>query len=91
MSDKMSDKANKRDAGRPAMPLPLATIGQQVELASIEGGSGLVHRMAEMGLTPGVRFTVVTKGQPGPMIISLKDTRLVIGKGMVHRILVYPL
>lgn len=87
----MSDKANKRDASKPIMPLPLATVGQQVELASIEGGSRLVHRMAEMGLMPGVRFTVVTKGQPGPMIISLKDTRLVLGKGMVHRVLVYPL
>ena len=34
---------------------------------------------------------VLGKGRPGPFIITVKDTRLVLGQGMVHRIFVRPL
>ncbi len=71
-----------------AMPLLLASIGQELTLADIHAGRQLRHRLAEMGLTPGVRFRVVAKGQPGPFIISVKDTRLMLGRGMVPRIYV---
>jgi len=72
------------------MPLMMTATGEEVVLASVDGGRGLLHRLAEMGLTPGVRFRIMSKGRPGPFIISLKDSRFVLGRGMVHRILVFP-
>ena len=75
----------------PTMPLAIASPGQEVVLAAIRGGRQLQHRLAEMGLTPGARFKVLNKGQPGPFIILVKDTRLVLGLGMVHAITVRPL
>jgi len=72
------------------MPLALASTGQEVKLASVRGGRGLQHRLAEMGLAPGARFRIVAKGNPGPFIISVKDTRLVLGHAMVHRVFVFP-
>ena len=45
---------------------------------------------AEMGLVPGVRFTVIGRGRPGPCIVELKGGRLVLGQGMVNRIFVAP-
>jgi Fe2+ transport system protein FeoA len=72
------------------MPLSLAGVGQEVVLAYVQGGRGLVHRLAEMGLTPGVRFRVVAKNHPGPFIIQVKDARLVLGFGMTHRMFVSP-
>ena len=72
------------------MPLPMASEGQQVRLVEIRGGTGMRHRLAEMGLTPGAEFTVVRPGRDGPCIVRLKDTRMVLGRGMVHHIFVQP-
>lgn len=74
-----------------AMPLAAAQRGDQLALVRVEGGTQFQHRMAEMGLTPGSRFTVVSAGRPGPFIISVKGSRLVIGRGMIHRVFVRPI
>ncbi len=74
----------------PAMPLSLAAEGNEVELVGVDGGAGMVHRLAEMGLMPGARFRVITKGRPGPFIIAVKGAKLVLGHGMIHRIRVRP-
>jgi len=72
------------------VPLMLASEGQEVVLSGVRGGRNLSHRLAEMGLLPGVKFRILTKGRPGPFIILLKDSRLVLGHGMVHHIYVLP-
>ena len=74
----------------PAMPLAMASIGQEVILAEVHGGRQFLHRLAEMGLTPGTKFRIMNKGMPGPYIINVKDGRLVLGRGMIHRVFVYP-
>jgi len=76
-------------AGR-LMPLALASSGQEVVLARVDAGHGLHHRLAEMGLLPGVRLRVLAKGRPGPFIVSMRGSRLILGQGMVHRIYVSP-
>ena len=73
-----------------AMPLGLALTGQRVEFVRVEGGSHVQHRLAELGLTPGVRFQILNRGRPGPFIIRLKDARLVLGHGMVLKMRVRP-
>ena len=83
------DAANNNASGS-AMPLAMALVGQTVTLvAVISGGRGLMHRLAEMGLTPGESMEVINRG-PGPFIVSVRGTRLVLGRGMVQRILVRP-
>jgi ferrous iron transport protein A len=76
----------------PGEPIPLtrAPVGQEVELAAVHGGRHLLHRLAEMGLTRGTRFRIMNRGRAGPIIISVGDTRLMLGRGMVHRIMVRP-
>ncbi len=70
------------------MPLSMARVGQTVLFVAVaEGGYGLTHRLAEMGVTPGMRMVVLNQG-PGPFIVSVRGTRLVLGRGMVERILV---
>jgi len=82
-------ETNDSGISLPAMPLTLAAAGQQVILVRVQGGHRFQHRLAEMGLTPGVRFRVVSRGG-GPFIVSLKDARLILGRGMVPRIFVRP-
>jgi len=78
------------NAALPAMPLAMALVGQTVVFCGVRGGgAGLTHRLAEMGLTPGMTMEVLNRG-PGPFILSVRGTRLVLGRGMVGRILVRP-
>ncbi len=62
--------------------------GREVILTSIAGGRQLQHRLTEMGLVRGSRFRVIANAHRGPFIVSVKDTRLALGRGVVHKILV---
>ena len=75
-----------RSPGSARMPLMMAAEGQEVTLAEARGGRGFLLRLAEMGLTPGARFRILKKGRPGPYIVDVKGSRLVLGRGMIHRI-----
>ncbi|MEJ2701594.1 MAG: FeoA family protein [Sedimentisphaerales bacterium] len=70
---------------------PLSTVrsGLTVRLASVEAGHGLNSRLASMGLLPNVEITVVNNGHPGPFIISVKGSRMMLGRGMAHKIMVH--
>jgi ferrous iron transport protein A len=84
------EKGPDRKAGGPPMPIGAAPVGSEVVLAEVRGGRGLVFRLAEMGLTPGARFTIVSRGRPGPIIINLRGARLMLGAGMAGRVYVRP-
>ena len=71
-------------------PLKDVKCGQEVALVRVEGGRAFQHRLAEMGLVPGVRFRVTARGKTGPFIVSVKHTRLVLGEATVDRVLVRP-
>lgn len=71
-----------------ATPLSEVSAGQEAMLTSVDGGHRLLHRLAEMGLRPGARFRVLSKGSPGPFIIMVMGTRMVLGQGMADRIFV---
>lgn len=55
---------------------------------NIHGGRGFAQRMAEMGISAGTVVRVIRGG--GPVIIEAGGHRLVIGRGMVNRIMVEP-
>jgi Fe2+ transport system protein FeoA len=71
-------------------PRPLSTVqaGQTVKLVSIDAGHGLNSRLASMGLLPNVKITVVNNTHPGPFVISVRDSKMVLGRGMAHKIMV---
>ena len=73
------------------MPLAAARPGQQVRLMSLEAGHALRARLAGMGLVPGMTLWVVRNTGGGPLVVSARGTRLALGRGMVHRMLVAPL
>ena len=59
--------------------------GQRVKLVRINAGRRLAHRLAELGLTPGVEFSVL-QDNGGPLVISVRDSRIAIGRGMAKKI-----
>jgi ferrous iron transport protein A len=72
---------------QPTLPLALAGEGAAVRLVATTGGQRGAHRLAELGLTPGVDL-IVLRDNGGTLLIAVGDTRLVLGAGMAHTILV---
>ena len=70
------------------MPLAMARPGEVVQVVSIGAGWGLTRRLADMGLTPGVSISVINSQMPGPVIINLRGSRLALGRGIAHKIMV---
>lgn len=69
-------------------PLSLIKPGKNVRLVSITGGRFLQSRLVSMGLLQGTPIEVVKNRGDGPVIISVKGSRLVLGRGMAQKILV---
>jgi len=69
---------------------PLSTVrsGETVKLAHIEAGRGLNSRLASMGLVTNVKITVISNSRPGPFVISVKDSKIMLGRGMAHKIMI---
>jgi len=72
-----------------ARPLSTVKTGQKVRLSSIKAGRGLNSRLASMGLVANVEITVVSDGHPGPFVVIVKDSRIMLGKGIARKILVF--
>jgi Fe2+ transport system protein FeoA len=71
-----------------ARSLSKVQAGETVKLVGIEAGRGLNSRLASMGLVPNVKITVVNNSQPGPFVISVKNSKMMLGRGMAHKIMV---
>ena len=62
--------------------------GQTVQVVRVDAGRGLNTRLMSMGLMPNVNITVLSNSQPGPFVISVKGSKVVLGRGMAHKIVV---
>jgi Fe2+ transport system protein FeoA len=70
------------------MPLTMAVPGEQVTLVALRGGQRMRKRLADLGLTMTMPLQIVQGNGHGPLIVAVKGTRLAIGRGMAHHILV---
>ena len=62
--------------------------GETVRLVRINTGGGLKSRLTAMGLVRDVEITVVNNSHPGPFVISVKNSKMMLGRGIAHKILV---
>lgn len=70
------------------MPLAMAHPGEEVTIVDIRAGRGLTRRLADMGLTPKTTIRVINSQMPGPILIDLRGSRLVLGFGVAQKIMV---
>jgi len=69
-------------------PLSMASTGDVLQVVSIRGGWGIKRRLADMGLIPGVQVRIINSQRPGPVVIEIKGSRLALGHGVAHHIMV---
>lgn len=65
--------------------LDSASVGQTVRLVGIDTGKRLLHRLTELGLTPGVELTILHNAG-GAMLIAVRGSRVALGHGMTGRL-----
>ncbi len=73
-----------------ALSLRTLLTGSSARVAALTGGHDLVARLAALGLTPGTTLEVAQNPGQGPVIVLVRDTRLVLGRGEAAHILVVP-
>ena len=69
-------------------PLSEVAEGQTVNIIRIDGGRGLRVRLTTMGLLPNTQVTVIHNGRSGPFVISVKNSKMALGSGIVDKIIV---
>ncbi len=69
------------------MPLTMAQSGETNHIKKITGKDEVRQHLAELGFVVGESVTVVSENG-GNMILSVKGTRVALGKSMANRILV---
>ena len=70
------------------LPLAMASPGEEVQLVAIHGGQRMRKRLADLGLNMGMTVRIMHRNDDGPLILAVKDSRLAVGRGMAHKILV---
>lgn len=70
--------------------LPSLPEGTEARVRAIYGGQGMLARLADLGILPGVHLKVVRTARCGPVIVEVKGGRVIIGRGMADRIEVEP-
>jgi ferrous iron transport protein A len=68
------------------MPLSMVSQGGKARLRAVHGGRGLRGRLSAMGMVPGCEIEVLRNSGHGPFIVAVRDTRVVLGRGMAMKI-----
>lgn len=77
--------SHHHSANSQSKPLSEVERDQKVRLVKVDAGHRATHRLAEMGLTPGTDFKVL-QNYGGPLLISVRGSRLAIGRGLAEKI-----
>jgi len=69
------------------MPLTMARAGESNIIRKVTGRDEVRRHLAELGFVVGAKVTVVNE-IAGNMILSVKDSRIALDRGMATRIMI---
>ncbi|RKX70180.1 ferrous iron transport protein A [candidate division WOR-3 bacterium] len=65
--------------------------GDEGIVMGISGGRGMMRKLESLGIRIGVKIKKISSQlMGGPVIVQVGNTRVAIGYGMAHRILIRP-
>lgn len=71
-----------------SLELGAIRTGEVVHIRHVRGGHHFMSRLASLGFTPGAQLRVIQNFGHGPIIVSVRDTRVALGRGEAGKILV---
>ncbi|MGI5835477.1 MAG: FeoA domain-containing protein [Chloroflexota bacterium] len=71
-----------------AIPLAQLKPGETGTVYRYTAGRSLMCRCLALGFTPGTPITMVQNAKSGPLIVSIRDTRVALGRGESQKILI---
>ena len=84
----MTGREERRANG--SVALSSLADGARASLTRVEAGQGLRARLTAMGLRPGAEVRVVNNRGAGPFVVAVEGARIVLGRGMAHKVYVVP-
>ena len=84
----MADNS-KRHSVQPVF-LDSVRSGCCVRVEGIDAGHGLANRLAAMGIFRNEMMKVIRNDGAGQIIVEVKHSKVILGRGMGHKILVAP-
>jgi len=69
-------------------PLSRAKKGQFVTVKTFSGGRNFKEKLINLGILPGIKIEVLSNNNGGPLILRVKEAKIVLGHGMAEKILV---
>ena len=70
------------------VPLIYLKEGEEGVIAFIAAGFMATQRLADLGLTPGTKIKIVKSALYGPIEISVRGSKLALGRGIAMKVLV---
>lgn len=64
--------------------------GSAVRIEHIDSGACLNNRLAAMGLLKDAVITVIRNDGAGQLIVAVKSSKIILGRGMSHKVFVTP-
>ena len=71
-----------------SLPLTMVSPGEKVRIIDFNGGTQIRKRLTDMGISMGQVVEVLNRG--GPVIVSVKGSRVALGKGLAQKVMVCP-
>jgi ferrous iron transport protein A len=71
-----------------ARPLSMLKVGERGVVYRIEGGLGVRKKLADLGIIPGKTIGIAHGRGQGPRVVIVDETRVMLGRGLLHKILV---
>lgn len=69
-------------------PLGFMNNGEEGVIKEVVGGIGIKKKLIGMGMVKGKILRMIQNDTCGPVIITLGETRLALGRGMAQKVLV---
>ena len=70
------------------IPLSSVSPGKTVQLACVEAGHQLRNHLAALGMIANVPIRIIRNNGAGQIILSVRNSKIVLGRGMSRKILV---
>jgi ferrous iron transport protein A len=60
--------------------------GKDVEIYCVKCGHRLKKRLCDLGLFDGTIINIIKNDKSGPLVIKVKDSKIVVGRGQAEQI-----